>query len=304
MNFNEFKQFPLAEYCINTLNYKVDKKHDSRIWRALESPDGHKIITRSLPNEQGHYLYKSTTGNHCGSIIDLLQKGHGMSLSEIRESNFLTSPHIPQPSRAFLASPKSQPVRITPTAFLGSPTKNYLTRRGICLSTMELFDVGATPRHVVFPLWEFNSTNCFRIKTSIKYSTLLGINRCRFLGPRGGAVSFLKKKLGQKGKNSLRELYIFESPIDALSFFQIEKPDGSFLFLSLCGTPTFSFRQSFPSLVRFLSVQRVLFALDNDDRGRVMTKLLRSLLGSCSVHVLDISNKLGKQKDWNDLLML
>ena len=207
MNFNEFKQFPLAEYCINTLNYKVDKKHDSRIWRALESPDGHKIITRSLPNEQGHYLYKSTTGNHCGSIIDLLQKGHGMSLSEIRESNFLTSPHISQPSRAFLASPKSQPVRITPTAFLGSPTKNYLTRRGICLSTMELFDIGATTHHVVFSLWEFDGTRSFKLKTSIKYYNHLGINRCRFSGPRGGG-GFVFEKNRTKGKKFLeRALY-------------------------------------------------------------------------------------------------
>ena len=35
---NEFKQFPLAQFCMSELGYKAVKDKDSSYWRCLESP--------------------------------------------------------------------------------------------------------------------------------------------------------------------------------------------------------------------------------------------------------------------------
>jgi len=98
--------------------------------------------------------------------------------------------------------------------------------------------------------------------------------------------------------SSATTLYVFEAPIDLLSFLTLY-PDGwqNQSYISLCGT---SEHAMLKALEESRSIQTVTLCLDNDDAGSYATERLTGILrerGFDDVHVL-----LPEQKDWNDVL--
>ena len=80
---NELKKIPLAEFCIQKLGYKPSKDKDSRLWRSLLSPTGHKIVAKSTPTPEGHYLFFCANEDIRGSLVDLLISFHDFDIKGI-----------------------------------------------------------------------------------------------------------------------------------------------------------------------------------------------------------------------------
>ena len=109
--------------------------------------------------------------------------------------------------------------------------------------------------------------------------------------------SDLKYTFSHIGKNNI--LYVFESPIDMLSYISLHKDTWKQnSFLSLCGVSDIP-------LLHFLSwktkIDTVSLCLDNDQAGLTASKRIKEKLEQKDyLAELDIS----KEKDWNEQLCL
>ena len=291
MNFEALKTTPISSFCLTQLGYKVDRQHDSRSWRALTSPHGEKIITKTTPNANGHYLFKATTSDVSGTLVDLLLKVEQKTWSEIH-AFFSHSIYISKKEKVVYA-PSQKPVFLSPGAILDkirtlhTPNNNYLTQRGMSEETIKKFKLSAAANHVFFPLFSIEKNNLV-LRSAIRYSNFYGKKAQRFLGPRGDSFSLLVPRnhsflpLLKKGQPlpGGQTILLFESPIDALSYWQLHpylSQEKNLLLLSTCGSPASSFFSRFAELLLFLGCKKAKFLFDNDDFGRFLT---RKLMGS------------------------
>ena len=182
--------------------------------------------------------------------------------------------------------------------YLHSPPSNYLTNRGLSLSTMEFFDVGGSEKEVLFPLYRRRKGK-WVAQTSISYTFDQDGKRVRYFQKglqRKGSYSILKDKC--RKITDFNEAFVFESPIDALSFFQIFKREG--LYVSTCGTLTTDLLSNLPLDLNSLGVRHVVVAMDNDDSGaRMAVQMARALREK----KIQVTLKSPLKKDWNDDLV-
>jgi len=313
MNLETLKTTPIVQICLNKLGYEVDKKHDSKSWRALISQTGERIITKSCPNSNGHYLFKSTSNDVSGTVIDLLLK---VEQKTWREINAIFSNDLDYQKNFNVAQkPSKAPVFLTPKAILAKmwlkhrKNENYLLSRGITQKTIANFNVSADKNTVFFPLVAVQG-NKLSLKSAIKYSNFGGQKSQKFISTRGGSFSLLVPKnnpsvsLLKKGDcpKIPQKLLFFESPIDALSYFQLflgELETCNFLLLSTCGSPSASFFENFSNTLTFFKAKSVCFEFDNDKYGELLSKKLLALLPQ---EVAYITSCPIVCKDYNELL--
>ncbi len=305
MNFEHCKKLPLADIAIDRLGYKPNKSHDSRMWRSLVAPNGTKIITKSTPNEQGHYLFRCSEQEASGSIIDLLVVVHGYSFSEVREFFKAETPFSP-PLKTPPPSPIEEGASEDNTAYIkqvmesqpnaeNSPMNNYLAQRGISIETMKYFGVGSSETFIT-PLYRRDG-NRWLAQTFIKYLVVEG-KRLRFFAKnlqKRGAYSILKE--AGRPLKSFDKLILFESPIDALSYFQLHGEEG--IYASICGSLTNDFLANLEGDLTHLSVREAVIAFDNDKAAEAMRdKVIQKIPDS-----IEKSIKKPLKKDWNDDLI-
>ena len=302
MDLDALKKTPIALFCTQNLGYTVDKKHDSKLCRTLISPCGEKILTRSTPNSNGHYLFKSTTSDAGGTLIDLLLKVEQKTWAEINDifsydlgclSTKKNADISPQESTYLTAEEVREKTRL-----ISSPN-NYLTSRGISSATLDDFGLQAARYHAFFPL-KILQKGELKTVGAIKYYMSYGQSRKRFIGKKGASFSLLSPLKKKEGNVSL---LIFESPVDALSFWQIYKKGllkGNYIFLSLCGRPSKVFLQNFSKIIDYFNANKVVYALDADNGGHEIYKLLKKYVNSSlnTVRILPPA----RHKDWNDVL--
>ncbi len=305
MNFEHCKRLPLADIAIARLGYKPNKGHDSRTWRSLVGPDGTKIITKSTPNEQGHYLFRCSEQEVSGSIVDLLAVVHGYSFSEIREFFKAETPFSP-PLKTPPPSPIEEGSSKDNTAYIkqimgsqpsaeNSPLGNYLAQRGISIETMKYFGIGSGETFIA-PLYR-RGVNRWVAQTFIKYLVVEG-KRLRFFAKnlqKRGAYSIFKK--AGRPLRSFDKILLFESPIDALSYFQLHREEG--IYASICGSLTHDFLANLGEDLAYLGVKEVVIAFDNDKAGEAMRdKVVQKIPDS-----IEKSIKKPAEKDWNEDLI-
>lgn len=304
---DEIKRVPLAEFCIRNLGYKPNQKHDSRLWRSLEAPNGCRIITKSKPNNNGHYLFRTADQSMQGvqgTIIDLLLKLHGYTMRQVLSEfcgpqlQTYTPPTIP-PSLPEKDEDNTCIVKKYIEAHdLETSFNNYYTKRGICKKTLDFFGVKATSQSAILPLYRLVEGK-WRAQTALKYYFDKKGHRKQFLEglKKRGGFSLLKpintSLLGHS------KLYMFESPIDALSYCQLHNKPCA-LYLSLCGAITADFRGTAVTTLETLGIREVVLCLDNDKGGKNMTSILEYLLRphfNLEVHK-------PKKKDWNAYFLI
>ena len=308
MNYEELKTIPLAEYCIKTLGYTIDREHDCKRWRVLRSPSNTKILTKSEPNKDGHYVYKTYNDTHKGSLVDLLMHEHGYDWQKIR--SLIPGIHLLPPE---VTTPKEQepprvyninlaPMHERPTPFSAMNRDNYLTKRSISYDTLKAFDIGAMQYSTVFPLWNLESNGTFKVTAAIKYYMMNGESLKKVLGTKGSAVSILRPK--KKNNIFNRTVYFFESPIDALSYYQLLTPNvgDDNIYVSICGNPSVKFQKRINEYLQRLRAVHVIFAFDNSKSGQKYTDLFIDLIQGDHTKESH-SNLLGEHKDFNDYLM-
>lgn len=295
MELDKIKRIPLASFCMQRLNYTPNKGHDSRLWRSLKSPEGDTIITKSLPNQNGHYLFKCHERDVSGSIIDLLQNVHGMTFNRILQLFDNTTPYPLSTSITPLQKSDTDNTCVVDEYLIRyseNDRNNYLTKRGIANDTIRYFGLTAQEKTFAMPLWRLLKGKWVK-QTSIVYTILHG-HRMRFfqkgLQKKGSFTIFTTKNWEAK-----RTVFFFESPIDAISFYQMYKEEG--IYISTCGTLTHAFLKDIPHVLSFLKIKNVVIAFDNDVAGNHMSQALAQKLTDYSVC---IKNPL--KKDWNEEL--
>ena len=311
MNFENLKKVPLAEFCLQNLGYTVNntkhKKRDSKLWRSLKSRNGYAIFTKSQPNARtGHYLYRCDERDKGGTIIDLLIDIEGLSLKEINErycSDFDYS-SLPSPAQVEYEEEKDQDNTCVVTSALrtflkdsNSSGENYYKQRGLDWSTLDYFgSLYVRGNQAFLPLYR-RKNNKWVVQTSIIYKLESTGERSKLFQKglkKKGAYSILK----QKGKKLVdyNLAILFESPIDALSYYQIHKIDA--LYISTCGTLTNDFKASIPFDLQAMGIKEVILAFDNDEAGKRMIRTMQDIFNP----IVDTSVQKPSCKDWNEQL--
>ncbi len=302
-DIERIKRIPLANWCIEHLGYIPNKAHDSKLWRSLISPKGEKIITKDVPNEQGHYLFKCQTQEASGSIIDLLINLEGYDLRGALDLFIGVTLPLPSSSTPFVKVEKENKDNTLEVSrvfrkqsAMNVMYPNYLSSRGISKSTIEYFGLSPLLDSITIPLYR-RSKGRWVAQTSIRY--YFDQERVRYrLFQKGlskkGAYSILKEKA--RSITSFSTVAFFESPIDAISHAQLRNyPDV--LYMSTCGSISHDFLFFLPSDLHSLSVSKVLLCFDNDVAGQAMTTNLSAHLRS---HSIPFSIDIPLKKDWNE----
>jgi len=312
MDLEILKRKSIADICVNRLGYVPNKGHDSKLWRSLKSPNGHVIITKDIPSAKtGHYIFKCDELGVGGTIVDLLIHLHGYSFSSIFDyfgegvTPFYHPSYDPSPvtKEEYYDKDNTEAVRqiISDYKACNEPTvDNYFTGRSIDQKVVDLFGLSTlcSQGSAIIPLYRLFEGR-WAAQTAITYY-VLGYGRVATPGQvftkglaRKDSFSLLKPR-GTR-ITDYRSAIIFESPVDALSYFQMNGTEA--LYISTCGTLTNAFKSSIPLVFNQIGIRRVTLSLDNDDAGRRMTDQLRE---SFSDHPFEVTTHVPSSKDWND----
>ena len=98
-------------------------------------------------------------------------------------------------------------------------------------------------------------------------------------------------------KSDYEVVALFESPIDALSYYELFGPT-KMLLVSLCGTPSKSQREGLVAKIRHFGLKKVRLCFDADEAGDAQACDLRK---SLPLH-FEVSRLRPLKKDWNDVL--
>ena len=306
-SLSDLKKMPLADFCIQKLDYKAVKDKDSRLWRCLLSPTGHKIVTKSTPNNKGHYLFFCADEDIRGSVVDLLVSLHGFNMKMILKDfcDVILEFHAPK----FKHRPaKKDPQKVTCdikkqyNLYLQrcGASNNYLTLRGISPETINHFGLRVAAKEWFLPLYFLDENGSFQVATAIRY--VLGLNAERkryFLSgmEKRGAYSLLTPQNQELGYYDT--IMLFESPVDALSYAQLYPQKRKAIYLSFCGSFGENFEIQLLRLIKKLEIKHVAICMDNDRAGRKYANRLSSLLRK-----IEVQTHFPFGKDWNEDLII
>ncbi len=302
-DIKKIKQIPIANWCIKRLGYTPNRGHDSKLWRSLISPKGDKIITKDVPNDQGHYLFKCQTQEASGSIIDLLTTLEGYDLRGALELFSVADLPSASPIFPFVQEKKEykdNTLEVSRVLEQQNSTKaaypNYLTRRGIEKKAIEYFGLFPLLNSFTIPLYR-RLQGKWVGQTSIKYYFDEQGDRHRLFQKglsKKGSYSILKEK--GRSISSFSTVAFFESPIDAISYAQLRNYPN-ILYMSMCGALTHDFLNSFPNDLELLGISKVLLCFDGDEAGQNMATNMSPHLHSISIP-FEIEKPV--KKDWNE----
>lgn len=273
IDYDKLKREPLYQIAVNRLGYKPVIEKDSQLWKCLESPEGYKIITKVIPNANGHFLFFSSSHDISGTIIDLLIKVHEFSVHDIQhffkgEIYEISKPAI-EPTinhKTWLTDRQVRQMYLQGY----SSIPNMLLRRGLTLKTLRRFRIRASEYQVIFPLYRLEKGD-WVASSAIQYKR----NRKKyFKGPR--TLSFLSPLTRKQLKNPA--IYFFESPIDALAYAQIQSVKDESLLVSFCGLPTRDFYTNLKLFLAYFKPRSYQVCFDNDEAGNKAAQKLLSCL--------------------------
>ena len=286
--------------------YELDRKASSRSSAALRHPSGDKIIIAR--EEAGHWVYFSVRDDQDhGTIIDFVQRRHGLSLGEVRKELRPWIGASPSPPLTTLARGLALP------SLRPSPAKDREQVRGR-FEAMQPIDSrhaylerarGIPPEvlgdrrfegsirvdargNAVFPHWDEDGVCGYELKNH---------------GFTGFASS------GQKGlwlsntKPDDTALVITESAIDALSHFAIRRPT-TYRYASIAG----ALNSTQPELIRKAAASlheesSIILATDNDPGGDKLAAALRAVLEQLGPKIRIVEDlPTNRGLDWNDVL--
>ena len=347
----DLRKINLAQYVIAYLGYKPIKGKDTRKCRILQSPDGVKIMTYSSPNAAGDYYFHYLDEEGGGDVVNLLTRSHGYTYQRIREE-FLekkmdwqklgkatpTNTYTPTQADTKQAKARYASGMRTIRKQKCKPRDGYFAHRGITLATLKHFGLIDGKEEVMLPLFSLHEGQ-WVFQTAIRYLTYKddADNRYhiqRFLAGERGSASILFDPFRDNSsattftiEPAIHTLFLFESPVDALSYYQLfaaHLQGQRHVYLSTCGNPPDVFFKKMPEMVDTLKPKHVFVLFDNDKGGRrLAARVCQSLEGVqlpghivdfCFDHPAGLPEKISmfsfmervkgvKVKDWNDLLM-
>lgn len=305
--------------------WQKDKENSTQKEETLINPlTGEKILVPVYPEANGHRVWSFKKNPEKGdTLVGLLQK-EGWTWKEIRDLakdqvlspvNIPTSTHTTPPNKPKFSSQEAKRLAQEKLNSIQPATeKDFLLTRGIKKEThIFLQGLKVSRKEAGFELYQnFNKKGEGNFCSTIIYKTDQEGHRKKYFQQdleRGLSVLMdCNKKLSE-----VERIVVTESPIDALSYLELEKEGRlrqnkeeeikSTAFLSTCGSLTEQIKKDL-SVVFEMAKERnqtVVLALDNDPKGKEMTEILASIAqaAKCSYEI-DMPT-IGK--DWNDQLV-
>lgn len=304
--------------------WQKDKQNSTQKEETLINPKtGEKISVPVNPLSNGDRVWSFKKDRTKGGNLIQLLKNEGWDWKEIRDlakGQVIISAQIPSPiHRVAEQKPKFSPQQARQLAqeklegIKQATGKDFLDAREIKKSThTSLQGLQVSRQEAGFKLYQnFNQEGEADLCSTITYKTDQQGNRKKYFQKdleRG--ISLL---LGSDQKLSeVKRIIVLESPVDALSYLQLEKEGRLHLkkqeeipstaFLSTCGSLTEQIKKDVGTIFKMAAEknQHVVLAMDNDAAGKDMTKSLVAMAEAARCKYQVEIPAVGK--DWNDQL--
>ena len=289
----DFKKLDLIAYAIHR-GYSIDNQKTSRHCTVMGN--GSFKLGISKGDDDKWYVFNYTLDKG-GTIIDFAQDfSHNKSIGEVRKE-IRQYAHLEKPIQQQHTYLKPQPAKKNRIDVLSEfnaaillHRSLFLNSRGIKNETLKnerFYGNIFTDKYanVCFPNWDEKGFSGFekRNKNNFKsFSTG---------GDRGIWFS--------KAKKTDKSIAIFESGIDALSYFQL-KDDGHTQYVSIGGQLGKTQSRLINKIVEKNQDKIIKLCFDNDEPGlKYITSILETNKQSKNFQI-DIPNEKGQ--DWNDIL--
>ena len=304
----KIKKIPLFDICVRELGYQIYKKKDCQSWRCLKDSGGAVLLVKSTPDSNGYYFCYDVDEGRKKDLINLL-KDRGYTFKRIREE----FGDVEYDYEKYKAPPfwqENQEQEDNTATVLNVLKKhregnnvpyveNVLIRRGISSDTLRFFGVPLYKKSALFSLYYLKqNTQQFGLQSAIFYTWWQGKTKKLFLKglKRGGSFSLLRR--GNALRVNSKTALFFESPLDALSYFELFKEEEA-LYFSTCGTLTYGLKKSIRNILKLFGIKNIKICMDNDQAGKKITGQLREIL---NIKEFKYQEQYPQKGDWNDEL--
>ena len=230
ININDF---------LETQGWSKDPKKSSRSWGAWSHP---RHADKLLVGARGAFIFGDKKGG-----LNWFKKHFGLESSAIA---------LPAPNLVAVLSPEKKHLEVE--AFLrtinySTPLGyNYFARQKISPKVVKALKLKASSAETIFPLKTIKNNK--KQYTSFLKCYLFNGKHHKFFskGPRGEGLWFLE--IGEKYAGD-RVAYIFESPLDAIAYAELQElySDQKVVLLATCGTPPSAMLLALPRILRHLN---------------------------------------------------
>lgn len=313
------QEVSLIDFATDRLGWRVNKKKTSKRDVVLKHEQHETIIAPSRPRgDSGHWVFSWADGNNPkkgGTLIDLLRL-EGWEWKEIDKLAGEVIAHrpvasLPAASKDYEQQGERDPNKQTARAqerfnqLKDTGGTSYLEQRGIDKAMyMDFPQMKVNNREAIFKLYDVVEGKAHLCSTTNYYFDREGNSKKYFHKglPRGLAV------LREAGP--VERLVISESPVDALSWKQVEalqskNPEAipGTMYVSTCGSLSKNIKADISHLFEEARKkgQSVVLARDNDEAGIKISSELAAIADKQGV-VARMSIPPAGEKDWNDYL--
>ena len=297
--------------------YEVNKQKSTAtdvILQKIKGQENLDTIGVRYYAETGYKYWTAMDSSDRGSLLDFEKNKNHLDLSSAAGKKELY-----QKIDEFLGNPQnSQAVKIKPTSNKTEPEKRltdrelnllpltdtrYLEGRGITEKTYHSpeFQCQVYNEKVVLSAGNASYKTYINTVFPIRNETILLAKIRRNdeeLGYRGGQFNKIQEKrengihTSNFPKQPLDKLYLIESPIDAMSYFElkyaeIRSKNTQVAFISTIGNPSNSAYNTIQKFINASEPKQIISLMDNDRAGKVFTI---NLLGRLSKPENDLSN--------------
>lgn len=296
-------QINLVEYALSQ-GYSVDSKRTSQNSTYMRNANDERIVVAT--SAQGHGIYFTIgEGGDSGTIIDFVQNKQGLNLGQTRKA-LRPFAGLSQPTAAVkrvrdaVAGDPATYTKPKPVAdaqlrlerlkaeyvSLKPYSNNYLLERGLSAETLSLFSKQIKQ--------DERSNACFLHRNAA-----------------GGVIGWEKKNKGFTGfssggnkglfiqksdSNPSETVILFESAIDAMSFYELGYAKKGDEYIAIGGAPSPEQQQMLLDRIKS-SGAHVYIAFDKDAAGDALAGRIAALLEQSGITNERITSQL---KDWND----
>ena len=304
----------LADYA-QRQGYELNPQKSTKTDMILQKKDGQFTDTIGVRYyaETGYKYWTAMDSSDKGSLLDFEKNKNHLDLSSAegkRElyqkiDEFLGNvPHLPSIKPSNKASETATEKRLTDRELNLLPFENtrYLEGRGITEKTYRSpeFLYQVYNEKVVLNGGKIYINTVFPIRNEEILLAKIRRND-EELGYRGGQFNKIheKRENGIHTSNfpegKLDKLYLIESPIDAMSYFElkleeIRKTNQQIAFISTIGNPSNSAYNTIQKFINAAEPKQIISLMDNDRAGKVFTI---NLIGRLSKPQNDLSNDTG-----------
>ena len=328
------------------------------------SPDGVKIRTCAFPHPIWGYsfVYLPEEGK-LGYLKDLLiGRSHGYTFQRVlAESDQIMeigkeldeeaaieggyyAPTRAQPREVHACKAEYESTQASIEKEACKQGAGYLASRGLTPATLRYFRLKNGKDKVIFPLfllekrsWFFQTAICYYRDQKKKRLFLEGerLGSCVVFDPLRDNTSTKAFTIQDEDeivdfpmvRKSVHTLFLFESPVDALSYYQLfaaHLRGKRHVYIATCGNPTAAFLEKMPEIVNTLNPKHVFVLFDNDEGGRrhaarvcqslkdvrLAGEVVNFCFGESKAQGMELPTfsfmqqaRGLKVKDWNDLLL-